>query len=168
VGGILHIELNNFFVPHLKSRHKTPPLFYVNVECISNIVGNLFLSAFTCIALINFLRKEPWPTVCACSFRETLNKPITGFVGSLFMEACVICNVAQFRGDTKYLPMGFVWKLYMEACSICILHCQVCNLSIHAQHLSSLKIALVGFIFPSRVWTNGVQVNFKNHIYTDT
>jgi hypothetical protein len=74
-----------------------------------------------------------------------------GFVGSLFMEACVIRSIAQFRGDTKYLPMGFVWKLYMEACSICVLHRQVCNLSIHAQHLSSLKIALVGFIFPSRV-----------------
>jgi hypothetical protein len=98
------------------------------------------------------LRIEPWCTVsCACSFRETLNKPITGFVGSLFMEACVICNIAQFWGDTKYLPMGFVWKLYMEACSICLLHGQVCNFSIHARHLSSLKIAHVGSIFSSRV-----------------
>ncbi len=114
MGGILHIELNKFFVPHLKSRHKTPPLFYVNVECISNIVGNLFLSAFTCIALINFLRKEPWPTVCACSFRETLNKPITGFVGSLFMEACVIRNVAQFWGRHQIPTNGLCLEAIYE------------------------------------------------------
>ncbi len=75
-------------------------------------------------------------------------------------------TLLNFGGDTKYLPMGFVWKLYMKACSICVLHPQVCNLSIHAQHLSSFKIALVGFLFPSRVWTNVVQVNFNNHIYT--